>query len=381
MRNFFLKIHLVLAILAGLIFSLLGLSGSLITFYRDIDKILNPEYTINNPGNQTKPLEELMGIIKSAHPTRTGPWKVIIPTDPSVPLRADYPKPVEKEGELWAPLMVSINPYTGEIIGSRFWGETLMTWIYDVHAELQLDKLGWDLVGYSALALIASLGTGFYLWFPNQWRNRSSWWFKTHGSKSRKLFDLHRLVGIYFAIPLIILAVSGFYFTHPAKVKPVVKLLYPIREAPKDMKSKVIEGQRALTLDKVVSIAREHFPKGDVRQILTPVGTDGVYRVNLRGPDSFALNHPISAIWLDQYSGTPIFKLDKQSNNFGETTLDLLWPIHREIGEFLGMPGRILYVITGLVPLVLLVTGIMFYKTKRKRSKPMNVVVEKTVQV
>jgi uncharacterized iron-regulated membrane protein len=366
MRNFYLRIHLVLAISAGLIFSLLGLSGSLITFYREFDRFLNPEFSSVSPGSQSKSVEELMGIIQSAHPTRTAPWKVILPTDPSVPLRADYPRPVEKEGELWAPLMVSINPYTGEIIGSRFWGETLMTWIYDLHAELQLDKFGWDLVGYSALALLVSLGTGLYLWYPRQWKSRSIWWFKSNGSNSRKLYDLHRLAGIYFFIPLAILSVSGFYFTHPAKVKPIVKLIYPIREAPKDLKSEVVPGKQSLTLDQAISVARQHLPQGDVRQVMTPGGVDGVYKINVREPGSYALNHPISSIWLDQYSGKPLAILDKKSNNLGESTLDLLWPLHREIGEFLGMPGRILYFISGLGPMVLFITGIKFLRKKRK---------------
>lgn len=366
MRNFYLRIHLVLGLCAGFLFSLQGLSGSLITFYRDFDKILNPEFTIVNPGNKTKSVEELMGIIQSAHPTRTAPWKVILPRDPSVPLRADYPKPVEKKGEFWAPLMVSINPYTGEIMGTRFWGETLMTWIYDLHAELQLDQIGWDLAGYLALALLVSLGTGLYLWRPRQWNTRSAWWFKPKGSTSRILYDLHRLAGIYFLIPLVILSVSGFYFTHPTKVKPLVNLIYPIREAPKNLKSTVLPGQKPLTLDQAITIALEHFPQGDARQIMTSGGVDGVYRINVRGPESFAMNHPISTIWLDQYSGKPLAKLDKESNNFGEKTLDLLWPLHREIGEFLGMPGRIIYFIAGLVPMVLFITGIVFFRKKRK---------------
>ncbi len=372
MRNFYLRIHLVLALCAGFLFSLQGLSGSLITFYRDFDRFLNPEFTIINPGNKSKSVEELMEIIQSAHPKRTEPWKVILPSAPSIPLRADYPKPIEKKGAFWAPLMVSINPYTGEIIGTRFWGETLMTWIYDLHAELQLDKFGWDLAGYLALALLVSLGTGLYLWRPRQWDTHSTWWFKPRGSSSRMLYDLHRLAGIYFLIPLVILAVSGFYFTHPTKVKPIVKLIYPVREAPKDLKSTVIPGKKPLTLDQAIAIALEHFPKGDVRQIMTSGGVAGVYRINVRGPESYALNHPISTIWLDQYSGKPLAKLDKQDNNFGENALDLLWPLHREIGEFLGIYGRILYFIAGLVPMILFITGIVFFRKKRKGLRSFN---------
>lgn len=369
MRKFLLNIHLSLALGVGIIFAVQGLSGSLIIFYAELDRFLNPHLHTVTPAQPRQSLEDLMGMIREAHPSRTGSWKLLLSTDPQAPLRADYPKPVEKEGAFWAPLMLSINPYSGEILGTRFWGDTLMTWIYDVHAVLQMDKFGWDLVGYMALALLCSLGTGLYLWSTRKWRTRPTRWFKAHSSKSHVLFDLHRLIGLCVSIPLIILALSGFYFVHPTLVKPIVNQISPIRELPKDLQSHIIPAQESITIDQAVDIALKHFPQGEVRKIVTPNGQQGTYEVNVWQPGNMSQRHPLSVIWLDRYSGELLATFDKQDNNVGETVLDLFWPLHREIQEFLGMPGQILYFLVGLAPSVLLVTGLIFYRKKRTSVK------------
>ncbi|QPJ62819.1 MAG: PepSY domain-containing protein [Candidatus Nitronauta litoralis] len=370
MRKIILGFHLSLALALGVLFSLQGVSGSLITFYREFDQFLNPHVVIQNPGGERKSIQELFEVVRSAHPTRTGPWKLVLPEEPDQPFRADYQKPKEKEGKFWAPLMISVNPYTGEIIDTRFWGDTLMTWVYDVHAELQMDKFGWDLVGYLALGWLVSFGTGLYLGSPRGFRFPRQLWFKKNPSNSRLLYDGHRLVGLYFSLPLIILAVSGFYFVHPTKVKPVVALFSSIYEKPSGLLSTGGTLQQSITLDRAAEIAGRHFSNGRVYKIITPGSKkDGVFEITVWQPESYSRHHPLSTVWLDQYSGKLLSINDRTKGSLGQFSLDLLWPLHREIQEFAGMPGRILYFVSGFVPLFLLITGVRFYRAKKKLTR------------
>lgn len=57
---------------------------------------------------------------------------------------------------------------------------------------------------------------------------------------------------------------------------------------------------------------------------------------------------------------------ERDPNRFtaGETFLNLMWPLHN--GDALRLPGRILVCITGFVPLVLYVTGIIRWLQKRR---------------
>jgi uncharacterized iron-regulated membrane protein len=70
-------------------------------------------------------------------------------------ITAWYDKPTETFFELYAPLMVSVNPYSGEVVTSRFWGTTATTWLLDLHTQLRLDRFGWNAVVF----------WDYYCWF------------------------------------------------------------------------------------------------------------------------------------------------------------------------------------------------------------------------
>ncbi|MGQ0444452.1 MAG: PepSY-associated TM helix domain-containing protein [Beijerinckiaceae bacterium] len=125
-----------MALAVGFLFVLMGLSGTCNVFHQELDEWLNPELVIANPGGAYLPLDEIMQAVRAVHPARTGTWRIRMPARPHGMITASYMKPEEKAGEFWAPLMVSVNPYTAQVIKNRYWGETLMTFIFDIHAEL-----------------------------------------------------------------------------------------------------------------------------------------------------------------------------------------------------------------------------------------------------
>jgi uncharacterized iron-regulated membrane protein len=121
-RSIWLKVHLYLALIAGFFFALIGLSGSLSIYREELDGLFNP-------------------------PKRLGSWTLEMPRSPQDMITAWYDKPTETFFELYAPLMVSVNPYTGDVVTSRFWGETATTWLLDLHTQLRQDRFGWNAVG------------------------------------------------------------------------------------------------------------------------------------------------------------------------------------------------------------------------------------------
>lgn len=160
-RKLWLRIHLYLGLIIGMFFVLQGLTGSINVFYRELDEIIYPELEVSEPGQHHRPWDELLAIVKVAYPRREGAWILLLPRYPTAMLSALNTDPASQER-----LMVYVNPYTGEIVSSRHFGETFGTWGYSLHGDLFLGQTGSYIIGVSGILFIVSLGSGLYLWWP-----------------------------------------------------------------------------------------------------------------------------------------------------------------------------------------------------------------------
>ena len=165
-RATWLKVHLYLALSVGFLFALMGLTGSLSMYRVELDELFNPQLVIEQAQGSYQSLDKIMAAVKAAHPTRYGAWTLEMPRSAHSMATVWYDKPTETFFELYAPLMVSVNPYTSEVVASRFWGQTATTGLLDWHTQLKLDRFGWNTVGLLGVLLLISCGTGLYLWWP-----------------------------------------------------------------------------------------------------------------------------------------------------------------------------------------------------------------------
>ena len=130
------------------------------------------------------------------------------------------------------------------------------------------------------------------------------------------------------------------------------------------MQSQRIGDAPRLAVDDAVRVASMNFPDATLRWIETPDGPSGTYRINLRVANEPGVRFPRTNVWIDQYSGEVLAIRDRQLNSAGDTLLDWLHPLHN--GEAFGMAGRIVVAISGLIPLLLFVTGVMRWRQKRR---------------
>lgn len=361
-RSFWLTAHLYLGLSLGLVFVLVGLTGSLLVFYVEIDEWLNPALSIAAPATTPpKTYEALLQALQTQHPERTGAWRLEIPRHTTAPLTARYYKPVETAHLHFAPLMVSVNPYTAEITSSRFWGKYLMTWIYDLHYTLLLDVTGKTIMGIIGGVLLVGLSTGLYLWWPtpNKWRTALT--FKPAASKPRFIYDLHKLNGVYSFIILLLLILSGVLLELPDFFNPGIARLSPLYE-PKNTASAPQAGMARIPVDQAVKVATQAFPRALLRWIETPRDAIGSYRIMLYQQGEPSQRFPKTTLWIDQYSGAILSVRNPAEHSAGDNFLSWLHPLHS--GEIAGMLGRWLVLISGFVPLVLYVTGFMRWRQK-----------------
>jgi len=362
-RKLWLKTHLYLGLVVGLFFVMTGLTGSLLVFYIELDEQLHSELILDGKAKQQKQsYETILQALKTTEPTRDKAWRMELPDNPKRMITARYYKPQEMQHLAFAPLMLWVNPYTAEVVSSRFWGDFLMTWIYDLHFTLLMDDNGRIALSIIGIFIFLSLCTGIYLWWPSTHKFKKALTFKRHTSLQRNVYDIHTLSGFYSLPILIVIVATGVFLIFPP-VKPIVQALSSTYQPVNTQSTLIPNGQR-LSVDKAVSLAQQQFPTAAVKWIETPDGPGGSYRVNLRQDGEPSQRFPKTNVWLDQYSGEILAIRDIEQDSAGDTFLRWLHPLHS--GQAFGLTGRIIVCISGLLPLILFVTGIMRWRHKLK---------------
>jgi uncharacterized iron-regulated membrane protein len=363
-RRQWLRIHSILALSIGLLFVLMGFTGSLNVVGPELDRWLNPELTvIPRPGAELSP-DQLLASVKAAHPRRFGAWRLQFPESPESPAIAWYDKPIETGEEPYAPLMVAVDPYTGEILANRFWGHTFASWVYRLHSQWLLGGFGRTLAGLTGLALLASLATGLRLWLPARRRLRQALTVKSRTGFKRRIFDLHRVAGIYGLPILITAALTGLHLAFPSLLTTVTGASdFGHHEAPdaEELAASAAVSVTPLNLAQIVLIARGLFPNAAVDSVTTPRASNGMYRVDFLRPGE---HHALTAVWVDPYSGQ--IRHSRNSANFdrGQRFVNAIRPLHN--GSLLGATGRIMAFLAGFLPLALYLTGIIHWLHKRR---------------
>lgn len=380
-RATWLKIHLYLALSAGFFFALMGLTGSISIYREELDELLNPKLVIEQPLGKRQSLDKIISAVRTAHPDRYGSWTIEMPRSPQGMITVWYEKPRETFFDLYAPLMVSVNPYTAEVVASRFWGQTVTTWLLDLHTQLQLNRFGWNAVGILGLLLMVSIGTGIYLWWPGLRGIRAAFAapaanrlaaykpalalrIRQHVGMIQIAFDLHRLIGLLSAIILLLLAFTGFHLSYPSILATLVGTSGMEHGGTgKNIISSAIPNNHPVALESAEFIARGPFPRAELRRVTTPAGDSGIYRINLRQGNEINLRHPYTTVWVDRWSGHIKEVRDPSGFNQGEVFTTWIWPLHT--GEAFGATGRLLWFLTGIGLFVLYVSGLLRWLHRR----------------
>jgi uncharacterized iron-regulated membrane protein len=357
-RKLWVNVHLFLALGVGFIFATLGFTGSVCVYREALDELLNPQLVIEEVQGDYQSLDQIMASVRAAHPGRHGEWTLEMPMSANGMMTAWFDKPRETFFERYAPLMVSVNPYTAEVVTSRFWGQTLTTWLLDLHTQLQFDQIGWNVVGYCGLLLIASVCTGLYLWWPGVQNIRSAFKVKFRSGLMGLLFDLHRMMGLLSATALLLLAFTGFHLSFPSVLENLSGSTGMAHgETGRTITSTAIPNNHPTGLEAAEFIARGPFAKAELRRVTTPDGNNGVYRVNLRQKSEVNQRHPYTTVWVDRWSGQIKEARNPAVFSTGETLITWMWPLHT--GEALGAYGRLCWFLVGQSLFFLYVSGLV----------------------
>ena len=364
MRRWLFLLHKYAGLTLGLLLSLIGLTGSLLVFDHALDEKLAPQTVDFPPAERTTTYSEIFAAARAAVPGNPEPTRLMTPRQAGSPFVVRFPKPEGAPG----PIEVSVSPTDAKVLAVRGWGTSgyTMSWIYRLHYTLLAGNNGKTVVGCMGLLLMVFCISGIALWWPRKGRWKRALVIRRDGNRFRLFFDLHKVFGIYFIPVLLLSAFSGVTLVFPQQVDAVVGALLPMEKRPALPRSHTDRGT-PLGPDAIVALGRDAFPGGELKRIYLPRDNGDTYGLSFRAAGEPWQNHGASFVRLDQYSGAILLQQDVTNIPLGNQVVRWQFPLHN--GDALGLFGRWLMLITGLIPGLLFATGTYLWWKKRKLIK------------
>lgn len=359
------KAHLWLGLGLGGVLVLLGLTGSILAFYPELDSLLHPEIRVEGAGPPD--WDRALATVRAAYPDKRGPWRFEVTGKPGA-IPARYYDPPERSGHAFRPMMVWLSPDGSRVLRRDYWGEYAMTFVYDLHYRLLLGHTGGAVLGWLGFALLALLLSGLWAWWPRghspaSWRKALR--MKRGASAQRTLRDWHKLSGLSGLTFLVILTITGITLELQRETRTaLVALGLPVDPA---LHAHAASAESAssgmISLSQAIQAARLALPGARMAWIETPPASGGHFRFRMQVTGDPSHRFPHSFVWIDAATGEVSAVQDVRAAGAGSAIEAWLHPLHD--GSAGGIAGRWLVAVSGLIPLFLFVTGWRRWRVRR----------------
>lgn len=344
-RPLLATVHLWLGLTLGALFVVIGVTGSLITFQPELDRLLNPGLLVpQSSADKIIPTADAVHAVRKKIADSELVSYVARPGEDG----AVYQVYVGTRDDIFA-RMVTVDPGSGTILGERPVGESLMRFVHLLHFRLHLGRSGQTLVGFSGLFLLLSLFSGVLLW----WRGGRIWRPLAPAPRWR----MHHSIGVYGGGPLLVVLVTGIVLALPQYTRPTVNWFSPLGGLDLDVKSTAPNDDDDIGVAAALDRARAALPDGAVTSVGLPRRPRDSYRVTVRQPEGGPARR--GHVVIDRYSGAVLARRHWDERSTGDRFMAWQRPLHS--GTAFGLPGRIAVAALGLVPLLLFITGLWLW--------------------
>jgi uncharacterized iron-regulated membrane protein len=385
-RRLLSRLHLYIALSCGIVFVLLGLTGTALAWMHELDAALNPGLLRVTPAAGLRPddratiapaaIDALLARL-AADPAYGRPNQLWLPEHADEPVIAWYrraPSAKPAPFALEVSRQVMVDPATLRVVGERNWGEAglsrplLMPTLFHLHRYLLAGEWGKTAIGITGLLLAVTALTGFVLWMPKPTLKalRQSLRISHGGSWPRFNYSFHRSAGFFAAPVLIVLGVTGCYFNLPKWVTPVVASVVPVAAADKVVNRSAPAGP-TIGAGAAVAAAQLRFPAARVSRVALPAGASAPFEVRVRQPGEVRQGDGATRIFIDARDGDVLRVRDPLLAARGDTLLNWFYPLHT--GEAFGTAGRAFISVFGTAPLLFFITGVaLWWRRRRNRA-------------
>jgi len=233
---------------------------------------------------------------------------------------------------------------------------------HDLHETLLAGDRGKWLLGLSGFVLLANLLFALKLAWPasgQPWRRVLL--PGLGGAAAARFYKWHRALGLLLFAPALVIVACGVLQEWPADAWLGVDTPSPVVAAAKPAGSAGLGGALAAAL--------QRYPGAALALVEMPGTEQPWYRVRLRQPGEIRRVFGQTTVYVDARDGAVLLDRDAFKLPLNEKIANAFYPVHT--GEFLGLPGRLVSLLSGLslIAMILLGAG-MWWTRRRTRAAP-----------
>ena len=379
-KKILFQLHWFLGITAGLVLLLVGVTGAMLSFDKQLMTLINPHVMrVQQVNEQRLPMQELIDRIAQQEPLKRIA-AITIDADPGRAAQIGFALPPEAKSKRGFDSQY-VNPYTGQLLG-KAQGEAFFLTVMKLHRWLALDDVGKQIVGASTVTLIFFCLSGLYLRWPRKvlsWRS----WFHLNFKRTGRgfLWDLHSVIGTWCLAFYLLASLTGLYWSYGW----YRDMLYQVTgaERPEHMRERKKEQNGPAVAENKSKPSKEiPVPPSNANQIWASFMSVGANFQNVSfrfsekpGGDitisylkqTAAHDYATDKLSINAESGAIVKQDNYQDRSAGQQLMNSIFALHN--GSYFGLTGMILMMLASLGMPLFAVTGWMLYLDRRAKKR------------
>ncbi|WP_026899343.1 PepSY-associated TM helix domain-containing protein [Daejeonella oryzae] len=343
------KLHKWTGLIAGLFIFILGISGSVLVFHKEIEKSVDTDYLVTD-NNLPVDIDKAYETIHTSYKN----WEIRLEhfsNDPKETLVFGLRRPAER-------LTVFIHPANGNILKQADTEKAVVKWILKLHYSLHAGTAGKTIVFIVGLLFLLSLITGLIV-YRKALTDILLFRIKFK-QKNKKAFSssLHRYVGVWAVLLNLIIVITGLLISYDVMIYGYSNQTVSNPKSPKIN----------ISLQKTLEILQKDYPDFNANYIRFPKAEGAALSIlgSLKN-QPFYYSKTSNSISVDP--NTSEIREIKIIRN--ATSKDQIASISKAIHfvEFENIFIKLIFCLAGLSVPLLSITGFLLWKWKGKKSK------------
>lgn len=375
LRSFLFIVHMWIGLILGVFLAALGLSGSLLVYDDTLGDLINPPPHATTAG-QPLPLSMIQDIAQETVGGH-GQMQIFLASEPGeaisvrmggISAMGNMPgmgndghagggrRHHDGGGEGGRGLQIFIDPVSGEVLATRTAVlPPILIFAHQLHGNFLMGRDGRSLVvGWLGVAMLLLGISGLVLWWPRRGQWKYAFFVRSTARGLRFHRELHAATGIWIFFIFIAVSFSGLVLAWPQTLGA-----NPPGFNPRAVPTVETTDGKKLGATEAVIAATAAVPGLVPRSVTIPARPDQAISVNYLSNGAMG-----ATVFVDPYRGKVLSVRDSSPN-----VMAWMRPVHRGT---LGPVWRFLVFLSGLVPSLFVITGVIMWWKKRKRHVPMN---------
>ncbi|MEQ1758522.1 MAG: PepSY-associated TM helix domain-containing protein [Vicinamibacterales bacterium] len=349
-RRALFQVHLWSGLVLGLYFVTICLTGSIVVYKKELERLQIPQLVHVEAVGERGSFKEMIALVQERYPGYRL-QNAYLYQEPGISWSFRLQAP---QGRVQA----YVDPYRMTILGQDEYNGMFLQWVYDLHTDLLMGRTGSLLNGWGAFLLTAMCLSGIVVWWPGRRVWRKGVEFATTASWKRQNYDVHKLTGLASFALIALISVTGAYWSFTPQYESA--LAWMTRGPSKQLAPRVVsvEGAPAADIDVVLAAAMRTIPEGEARLFTFSSRPELPHSLLKMLPDDWRTQGD-NAVYIHPQTAEVVGVTYHKDLPLGVRLQRDMFGLH--FGTFWGHSTRVVWLLVGLAPIVLYVSGLLMW--------------------